>query len=146
MPMNKFGEIVRSESSSNTSAFSEEVEEQFRVGRKKNFNLITLGIGIPLYSVIGYLVAEYFQYKEITGLTGAAIGAMIALICILVYDNVCAKIYGGYEYLVSLLSAGIVLAIISLLLIALYIFMAIVAVVFCLGIIITILAIFFENV
>lgn len=134
MPMNEFGEIVRSgastgtanNSSSNrqegsTSTVSTEVEEHFRLGRKRNFNIITLVIGTPLYAIIGYFAAEYYLYETITGITGAIIGGIIALICILIYNNIWAKQFEGYEYLISLLSAGIVLAVVGVALLVLYI-------------------------
>lgn len=132
MPMNEFGEIVRSNnqtsstsnrsssSSGNTTewSFSSEVQSQFTVAQKRNFNLITLVIAVPLYSVMGYFVARYFLYQGydigITCSVGALIGAIAALIATLIYNNKLAKNYEGAEYLVSLLSTGIVAVVIAL--------------------------------
>lgn len=124
MAMNEYGEIVRSnnqssnisgnissENSRSYDSFSSDVVNQFTAARKRNFNIITLLITIPFYAVIGYLTAEYFQYQDITNQRGTIIGAGVALICTLIYNNVLAKQYGGYEYLISLLSAGIAMGI-----------------------------------
>ena len=132
MPMNEFGEIVRSNnqtsSTSNSSSsssgnatdrsFSSEVQSQFTAAKKRNFNLITLAIAVPLYSVIGYFSARYFLYQgydiEITCPVGALIGAIIALIATLLYNNKWAKNYEGAEYLISLLFTGIAIVVIAL--------------------------------
>lgn len=138
--MNEYGEIVRSgkqssNTSSNTSSassngnlnsFSSEVMRQFLATKKKNFNLITLAIGIPLYAIIGYFLAEYFQYQEITGEMGAIIGGSVALIGILIYNNVWAKMYEGYEYLIALLFTGIALVAVAVLIFVLYVVVSIV--------------------
>ena len=126
MAMNEYGEIVRpdnqssstsgkisSENSRSYDSFSSDVVNHFTAARKRNFNIITLLITIPFYAVIGYFTAEYFQYKDITNQIGAMIGAGAALICTLIYNNALAKQYGGYEYLISLLSAGIALGIVA---------------------------------
>lgn len=126
MAMNEYGEIVRSnnqsantsgnissENSRNSDSFSSNVVNQFSVARKRNFNIITILITIPLYAVIGYFTAEYFQYKDITNQMGALIGAGIALLCTLLYNNTLAKKYGGYEYLLSLLSTGFAIGIVA---------------------------------
>ena len=132
MPMNEFGEIVRSNnqtsstsnisssSSGNTTdwSFSSEVQSQFPAAKKRNFNLITLAIAVPLYSVIGYFATRYFLYQGydigITCPVGALIGAIAALIATLVYNNKWAKNYEGAEYLVSLLFTGIAAVVIAL--------------------------------
>ena len=142
MAMNEYGEIVRSNNqSSNTSgnissensrsydSFSSDVVNQFTAARKRNFNIITLLITIPFYAVIGYLTAEYFQYQDITNQIGAIIGAGAALVCTLIYNNVLAKQYGGYEYLISLLSAGIALGIVAVIIALILIIIEIVKVI-----------------
>lgn len=133
MPMNEFGEIIRSNSqNSNTSnnssastdstnewSFTSEVQNQFTAAKKRNFNLITLAIAVPLYSVIGYFAVQYFMYQgnTIEGLTspvGAIIGAIVALVATLLYNNKWARKYEGSDYLVSLLFTGIAIIAIAL--------------------------------
>lgn len=127
MAMNEYGEIVRSNnqtpdtsdnisnnSSDGQNSFSDNVMNQFTVTRKRNFNIITLIISIPLYAIIGYFAAEYFQYKEITENIGALIGGVAALICTLIYNNKWAKIYKSYEYLISLLFPGIIIGVVTI--------------------------------
>lgn len=134
MPMNEFGEIVRSNdqsSSSSTSgrsnssvsggnrnSFSNDVMQQFQASRKKNFNLITLAIATPLYAAIGYFVAEYFQYESITGVSGAIIATCVAFLCTLLYNYKWAKKYEGEEYLYSLLFTGFALLVVGAILAA----------------------------
>lgn len=136
MPMNEFGEIVRSDTQSsssstssgarrnsdtrtsveNTIAFSENVSRQFHASRKKYFNMITLAIATPLYTAIGYFTAEYFQYKAITGGIGALIVGCISFLCTILYNHKWAKEYAGVEYLYSLLFAGFVLLVMGVIL------------------------------
>ncbi len=123
MSMNEYGEIVRSETtvaatessaedySGYSDSFSNEVEERFLASRKRNFKLITLFIGIPIYVVLGYFAPKEYVFHEYANETSATIiCAIAALIIMLIYNNVFAKEYKGVEYLVSLLSPGIVLA------------------------------------
>ena len=138
MPMNEFGEIVRSNTQSTSSSsssssqrnsgtstprenrrpFSESVNQQFLASRKKYFNMITLGITTPLYAVIGYFVAEYFQYEAITGESGALIAGCVSFLCTLLYNHKWAKEYSGVEYLYSLLFTGFALLVVGAILVA----------------------------
>ena len=138
MPMNEYGEIVRENSRTETSSsnsttqnrnnqlperandysFSLDVQEQFIAGKKRNFNIITLLIAVPLYCMIGYFFAEYIISQgydiEITNSMGAVIAGVAAFIATLLYNNIWAKRYEGNEYLISLLFTGIVAEIIAL--------------------------------
>lgn len=138
MPMNEYGEIVRENSHTDTSSsnsttqnrnnqlteqandysFSSDVQGQFNAGKKRNFNIITLLIAVPLYCIIGYFSAEYIISQgydiEITNSMGAVIGGVAAFIATLLYNNIWAKRYEGFEYLISLLFTGIAVAIIAL--------------------------------
>lgn len=145
MPMNEYGEIVRSNNqSSNASnnsstqstnntlsngntvdySFASEVRGRFTLGKKRNFNLITLAIAVPLYAMIGYFATRYFVYEgydiNITTQIGALIGGIVAFIATLIYNNVWAKNYEGFEYLVSLMFTGISAAIIALAIVIVY--------------------------
>lgn len=168
MPMNEYGEIVRENNqtniSSNNSAiqgrsnqlteqnndysFSSEVQGQFNVGKKRNFNIITLVIAIPLYCLIGYFAADYITSLgydiEITNSVGAAIGGIAAFIATLLYNNIWAKRYEGIEYLISLLFTGIATAIIALIIVIICvvvgIVVAVVQVIICIIIAISIIA------
>lgn len=119
MPMNEYGEIVRSGSQSHHTesppraedTFTYNVRGQFAAARKRNFNLITLGVSIPLYAIIGYFVADHFWYM---GSTGMIVGAIAALICTLIYNNSMAVLHEGHEYVLSILSTGIVLVILGI--------------------------------
>lgn len=138
MPMNEFGEIVRDDESSNASTtttvfdsdndyhyqetpadiFSSNISDRFAEGRKRNFNLITLAIGIPCYTLIGYIVSAYFGIEISTGLL---VGAIASLVIILIYNNSMASRYEGFEYFISILSPCIVAAIIGIVVAILYV-------------------------
>lgn len=164
MPMNEYGEIVRENNRTNGSSnnsttqstnnqsiernndysFSSEVQRQFTVGKKRNFNIITLLLAIPLYCLIGYFVASYFILQgydiKITSSTGAIIGGTVAFIATLVYSNIWAKRYEGVEYLISLLFTGIVAIVIALAIVIICVLVGIAVAVFqaVIGIIIVI--------
>lgn len=124
MPMNEFDENDRTNNQINGIdnnyttdwSFSSEVENRFWVAKKRNFNFITLIIAVPLYSAIGYFTTQYLLSQgfaiKITCLTGAIIGAIVAIISTLLYNKKWAKTYEGFEYLISLLFTG--LAVIAL--------------------------------
>lgn len=149
MPMNEYGEIVRENNRNNISgnsitksrnnqlaehnnnhSFSSEVQRQFNVGKKRNFNIITLLVTIPLYCSIGYFTAEYIISQGydigITSSTGFVIGGVASLIATLLYNNIWARRYEGIEYLISLLFTGIAAAIIVLVIAAICVVVGIV--------------------
>lgn len=152
MPMNEYGEIIRSGNAVDATdssaeefngyydSFSNEVEDRFLASRKRNFNLITLAIGIPIYAVLGYFAAEEYLLSEYVDETSATIiGGIAALIIILIYNNVFAKAYKGIEYLISLSSPGIVLVaivlVIIIVIIAIQILIAIAGIIIAIAII-----------
>ena len=133
MPTNEFGEIIRSNNqtsnaSDNSSestnsrgdrSFATEVQNHFVAAKKRSFNLITLLIAVPLYSIIGYVLVQYcmnqgYQIDGLTNIVGSIIGAIIALVVTLTYNNIYAKKFDGSDYLVSLLSTTVVVIAIAL--------------------------------
>lgn len=164
MPMNEYGEIVRENNRTNISSnnaaiqsrnnqltdqsndhsFSSEVQEQFNVGKKRNFNIITLVIAVPLYGLIGYFAVDYIislGYDiEMSNSTGAVIGCIASFIATLLYNNIWAIHYEGIEYLISLLFTGIVVAMIALAIVIIGIVVAVIQVILCIIIAIVIIA------
>lgn len=123
MPMNEYGEIVRTPNQSldndvsgrnGYESLSSDISKRFRGAKRKNFNIITLIITIPLYIIIGYYIAEYLQINEFTESAGATVGGILSLICVLIYNNKFANKYEGYEYLVSILFPAIIAVAIAL--------------------------------
>lgn len=121
MPMNEYGEIVRYGGSDTPSGpverdayyndFETRVNENFYDALVRNFYLITLGISIPLYAVLGYFAVDYFKYEPISNWTGALIGAVFCLVCVLIYNIKLTVYYEGFEYLLSILfPAGVLIA------------------------------------
>lgn len=117
MPMNEYGEIVRTSNQSiengaggrnEHESLSSDISKRFIGAKRRNFNIITLIITIPLYTIIGYFIAEYIRVDEISERTGAVVGIIVSLISVLIYNNQFAKKYEGYEYLVSILFPAII--------------------------------------